>query len=140
MKDLFHDRGMRSQGVCSVTPRETNELIREGAILIDIRDTDYTDYKAFNVDQVIILPVSVFDEQVKKLDPANYYILADSSGIKSRIYVEKMQNLGFTHVASMSGGFVEWERDGLPVRTDVNQRLSGACACQLRPRERGKTD
>lgn len=138
MPDLFHRLDMQSQGVLSVTPREANELVKEGAFLVDLRDTDYIDYKAFDVDHVIILPMSVFEEQVKNLDPGGYYILADSSGIKSHNYVEKMRNLGYTHVASMSGGFVEWERDGMPVRVDVHERLTGACACQLRPRERKK--
>jgi rhodanese-related sulfurtransferase len=136
MNELFNRMDMHSQGVLSVTPRETNELVKEGAILVDLRDTDYIDYKAFDVDHVIILPMSVFEEQVKNLDPEGHYILADSSGIKSHIYVEKMMKLGYTHVASLSGGFVEWERDGLPVRVDVHERLTGACACQLKPRER----
>jgi rhodanese-related sulfurtransferase len=138
MPDLFHHLNMRSQGVLSVTPRETAELVKQGAILVDLRDTDYIDYKAFDVDHVVILPMSAFEEQVKNLDPAGYYILADSSGIKSHFYVEKMQKLSYAHVASMSGGFVEWERDGMPVRVDVHERLTGACACQLRPRERKK--
>lgn len=136
MPDLFHRLDMHSQGVLTVTPREANELVNEGAFLVDLRDTDYIDYKAFDVDHVIILPMSVFEEQVKNLDPGGYYILADSSGIKSHNYVEKMRKLGYTHVASMSGGFVEWERDGMPVRVDVHERLTGACACQLKPRER----
>ena len=136
MTDLFHRLSTRSQGVLSATPREANELLKEGAVLVDLRDTDYIDYKAFDVDHVIVLPMSVFEEHVKNLDPGGYYILADSSGIKSHNYVEKMRKLGYTHVASMSGGFVEWERDGMPVRVDVHERLTGACACQLRPRER----
>jgi rhodanese-related sulfurtransferase len=136
MRDMFKNHGIQSRGILSVSPGEARGLVKEGAFLVDLRDTDYIDYKAFDVDHVVVLPMSVFEEQVKNLDPDGHYILADSSGIKSRIYVEKMQKLGYTHVASMSGGFVEWERDGMPVRVDVHERLTGACACQLRPRER----
>lgn len=136
MHDLFKNHGIQVQGVLSVSPRETRDLLAKGAVLLDLRDTDYSDYKAFDVGHVILLPEDVFDIESDKLDPEGFYILADSSGIKSRSYVGKLVKKGFVNVASMSGGFVEWERDGLPVKVDVNERLSGACACQLRPRER----
>ena len=137
MSDLFKNHGIQTHGILSITPRETHELIKQGAYLIDLRDTDFIDYKAFDVANVISLPMAVFDDHVEKLDPENFYILADSSGLKSRVFAEKLKEKGFLHVSSMSGGFIEWERDGMPVRVDVNERLSGACACQLKPRERG---
>ena len=138
MSDLFKNHGIQTKGILSVSPRETSELVKQGAFLIDLRDTDFSDYKAFDVMNVISLPMGVFDEHAEKLDPENYYILADSSGLKSLMYAEKLKEKGFRHVSSMSGGFVEWERDGMPVRVDVNERLTGACACQLKPRERKK--
>jgi rhodanese-related sulfurtransferase len=138
MPNLFEKYGMITQGVLTVTPREANNLLKEGAFILDLRDNDFVDFKAFDVAHVIHIPMGVFDEHANKLDPDNYYILTDTSGLKSREYVQKLQENGYKHVANMSGGFVEWERDGLPVRVDVNERLSGSCACQLKPRERGK--
>ncbi len=138
MSDLFKNHGISVQGVLSITPRETRALISQGAFLIDLRDTDFVDYKAFDVPNVLNLTMEGFEQQLENLDKDTYYILADSSGLKSRDYVQKMLNRDFKHAGSMSGGFIEWERDGMPVRVDVNERLSGSCACQLKPRERGK--
>ena len=45
---------------------------------------------------------------------------------------------GYDNVANMAGGIVDWERDGLPINTDVNYRLSGSCMCQLKAREKSK--
>jgi len=42
---------------------------------------------------------------------------------------------GYENVADMAGGIVDWERDGLPLTTEINSRLSGSCMCQLKPRE-----
>lgn len=136
MKDPFNKVGIQTKGILSVTPRETNELVAKGVFIIDLRETDFSDYKAFGVDAVINMPMSIFDQGVDGLDKNAHYILADSSGLKSRLHAEKLLNNGFKHVAILSGGFIEWERDGFPVSTDVNERLSGACACQLKPRER----
>lgn len=138
MKDLFRNHGIQTKGILALTPRETNELVKKGAFLIDLRDTDFSDYKAFDVPNVLNFPMERFEQHLEKIDKEGYYILADSSGLKSRDYVQKMVDKGFMHAGSMSGGFIEWERDGLPVSVDVNERLSGACACQLKPRERGK--
>lgn len=138
MSDLFKNHGIPVQGILSITPRETRELISQGAFLIDLRDTDFVDYKAYDVPNLLNFPMEGFEQHLENLDKQAYYILADSSGLKSRDYVQKMLEKGFMHAGSMSGGFIEWERDGLPVSVDVNERLSGSCACQLKPRERGK--
>jgi len=45
---------------------------------------------------------------------------------------------GFKQIANMAGGIVDWEHDGLPLITDISQRLSGSCMCQLKPREKGE--
>ena len=140
MSDLFKNHGIQTHGILSITPRETHELVKRGAFLIDLRDTDFSDYKAFDMPNVLNFPMEGFEQHLEKLDKEGYYILADSSGLKSRNYVQKMLDGGFEHAASMGGGFIEWERDGLPVSVDVNERLSGACACQLKPREREKEE
>lgn len=140
MKDLFRNHGIQTRGILSLTPRETHELVNQGVFLIDLRNTDFSDYKAFDVPNVLNFPMEGFEQHFEELDKEGHYILADSSGLKSRDYVQKMVDKGFMHAGSMSGGFVEWERDGLPVKVDVNERLTGACACQLKPRERGKSE
>lgn len=140
MSNLFEKYATLNQGLFYLTPKETKKLIKDGVFLVDLRMTDYSDYKAFNVENVISLPMEEFDEHLSNLNPADYYVLADASGLKIRQFAQRMIDKGFKNVAGMSGGFVEWERDGLPVRVDVNERLSGACACQLKPRERGKCE
>ncbi len=140
MCDLFKNYGIQIKNILSLTPRETHELIKQGAFIIDLRDTDFSDYKAFDMPNVLSFPMERFEQYLEKIDIEGYFILADSSGLKSRDYVLKMHDKGFKHAASMSGGFIEWERDGLPVRIDVNERLTGACACQLKPRDRGKQE
>jgi 3-mercaptopyruvate sulfurtransferase SseA len=46
-----------------------------------------------------------------------------------------MKDKGFEKIANLAGGIVDWERDGLPITTDITKRLSGSCICQLKPRE-----
>ncbi len=137
MQNLFKKYGIMTRGLLSVTPREALELAGKGAFILDLREMDFSDFKAFDMKhQVANTPMSTFDEAIETLDPDAFYILADSSGLKTRLHAQKLLDKGFKHVAIMGGGFIEWERDDLPVTVDVNERLSGACACQLKPRER----
>lgn len=136
MSDLFDDYGIISQGIRNVSPKEAFELNRHGALIVDLRDTDFSDFKAFDVQGVTRIPFSQIKESCHRLPTDRSLILADSSGLKSKEAVKFLQEKNFQRVANMSGGFVEWERDGMPVKTDVDQRLSGSCACQLKPREK----
>lgn len=129
---------MLYEGIRSVTPREAYELNQQGAMIIDLREEDYTEFKVFDVPDVLNYPLSVIRQLHEKLPGNKLLILADSSGLRSREIAMFLREKGITEVATMAGGFVEWERDQLPVGVDVNQRLSGACACQLKPRERKK--
>ena len=67
-----------------------------------------------------------------------YLIFADTVGLGSKEAVVLLKVKGFNKVANMAGGIVDWERDGLPLKTNIEERLSGSCMCQLKPREGGK--
>lgn len=138
MTDIFKNYGIMTRGLLALTPRETFDLTGKGATIIDLRESGFTDFKAFDVKHVVNIPMSNFDENIESLNPNAFFILADSSGLKTRLHAEKLLDKGFKHVAIMSGGFIEWERDGFPVAVDITERLSGACPCQLKPREKHK--
>ena len=70
---------------------------------------------------------------------SQHLIFADSGGLRSKEAVVLLKDKGYKKIANMAGGIVEWERDGLPLKTNVEERLSGSCMCQLKPRE-GKKD
>jgi len=138
MADFYKGKGFTQGEVTSFTPKETMELLAQGAFLVDLRDKDLVEFKAFGIDHVIHIPEEDFSESISTLSPENCHILADTAGIRARQYARYLIDNGFSHVALLSGGFIEWERDGLPVKTDPTHRLTGACACQLKPREKHK--
>jgi len=52
--------------------------------------------------------------------------------------MEFLLKKGFSNLANLAGGIVDWERDGLPLRIDRTEQLDGSCVCQLRPRNKKK--
>jgi rhodanese-related sulfurtransferase len=133
--DKWFNNGFFSHGVYNLTPRESFELCKKGAIIVDVREDYLNVFKMFRVERVLYLPYSHLEELYKELPADKPLIFADAVGLRSREGVEFMISHGYENVANMAGGIVDWERDGLPLTTDINYRLSGSCMCQLKPRE-----
>jgi len=136
---FFDDIGFYAHGVLNLTPYESFELCKKGAIIVDVRESYMNNFKMFKVDSVLYLPYSDLLNSYQQLPSDTPLIIADSVGLKSRESVLFLRQAGFENVANMSGGIVDWERDGLPLTTDITARLSGSCMCQLKTREGRKS-
>ena len=127
--------GFSAHGVLNLTPKESFELCRKGAIIVDVRESYLNNFKMFNVENVIYLPYSELASSYSDLPHDKLLIFADAVGLRSRESVLFMNEHGYENAFNMAGGIVDWERDGLPLTTDINNRLSGSCMCQLKARE-----
>ena len=126
---------MSNSEVKSLTPKEALEYCNNGATIVDIREDYLTAYKYFDVKSIVNIPFEDLDKEIDELKELKTLIIADSAGIISKKACAELKSKGFTEVYNLSGGLIEWERDGLPITEDVNERLTGACACQLKPRD-----
>jgi rhodanese-related sulfurtransferase len=135
MVNLFKGYGIVSCEILNVSPREAFELCKRGALIVDVREENLRGFKSFDVQGLLYLPNSIIAEQYENIDHDRYLIFADTVGLRSKEVVVFLKEKGFDKIANMAGGIVDWERDGLPVTTDISRRLSGSCMCQLKPRE-----
>jgi rhodanese-related sulfurtransferase len=138
MTKLKRNTGFMAHGVFNLTPKESFELCKEGAVIIDVRETYINSYKMFDVENTICMPYSELKKSFENLPADKLMIFADAVGMRSREAVVFMNVHGYENVANMAGGIVDWERDGLPLTTDINARLTGSCMCQLKAREGGR--
>jgi rhodanese-related sulfurtransferase len=136
MTGWFDNIGFHAHDVYNVTPRECYELCQNGACLVDVREVYMSSFKMFMIRNVIYLPYSLLVEHYPQLPEDKPLIFADSVGLKSRESVLFLKAKGYENIANLAGGIVDWERDNLPVTTDISYRLSGTCMCQLKARER----
>jgi len=138
MENLFSELGIISNGIRHISAKEAFAAVSKGAVLIDIREEYHTSMKTFKVDNYFILPQSIFEENIINLPKDKPLIIADASGLHSKSSVEKLMKNGFTLVANLAGGIMDWERDGFPVEKDPSAQLSGQCPCMLKPVNRTK--
>jgi len=129
--------GHISCGFLNLSAREAfKEVTENEAVIVDVREAGLTGYKRFDVPKVIYIPKSRLMEHCNSLPKDIPVIVADSVGLRSREAMEFLKERGFSNIANLAGGIVDWEHDGFPLKKDINEQLDGSCACQLRARHR----
>jgi rhodanese-related sulfurtransferase len=133
--NVLFKTGFLAHGVLNLTPKESFKFCKEGAIIVDVRESYMNNLKMLHVDNVLYLPLSELEKSYQYMPVDQPLIFADAVGLRSREGVLFMIAHGYDNVANMAGGIVDWERDGLPLTIDISNRLSGSCMCQLKARE-----
>jgi len=136
MNELFKGKGISSSGMLHVSAHEAIELCKKGAIIVDVREEYMIGFKMFDVEETIFCPKCILEEKYSELPKDKALIFADATGIHSKEAVLFLLEKGFANIANLAGGLVEWERDGVPIKIDYSERLSGSCACQLKRRDK----
>ncbi|NLI74855.1 MAG: rhodanese-like domain-containing protein [Candidatus Riflebacteria bacterium] len=135
MNPFFQPYGLHIGGVIHLSPREAFELLPKGALIVDVREPMEMNGKSFAVEDVVLLPYSHLAEEFATLPRDRPLILADSVGLNSKQAVLFLKEHGFSEIANLNGGIIDWEKDGLPTDIDDDEVLIGQCACKLRPKK-----
>lgn len=132
----MNEQGFYASGMRNLTPRQAYELCKQGAVILDVREDYLNTFKQFKVEQVIQIPKSKILQSLDDIPREILIIVADSVGNFSGDVYKILENKGFSNLANLAGGIVDWEKDKLPIDLNKRERLSGSCMCQLKPREK----
>jgi molybdopterin/thiamine biosynthesis adenylyltransferase/rhodanese-related sulfurtransferase len=98
-----------------VTPEESERLRKAGkATLVDVREL--FEWEQGYIPDSLHVGRSYLEQNIEAVVPdhATPLILYCAGGIRSAFGAQTLQELGYTNVASMSGGFQQWKSLGLP--------------------------
>jgi len=110
-----------TQTVEEITPQEAFAELDEGAAkLIDTREP--YEYEESHIEGSELIPPGVIADRIAAAvpDKSQRVILQCRSGARSYDAGVVLKSLGYENVASMAGGILEWEAQGLPVESNVN--------------------
>src|SRR5262245_64551147 len=102
-----------------IQPFEASEEIAGGdVVLIDTREPH--EYKEAHLEGGKLVPPGLLDDQIEEAAPdrSARTILYCRSGNRSATAAAQMQAMGYENVASMEGGILAWQEQGLPVVSD----------------------
>lgn len=100
-----------------VKPEEAMALIKDGAVLVDVRE--HEEFDELHIENATLLPLSEFLDNYQQL-PQDHLVLVCAGGVRSAQATQFLSNQGF-QVANLEGGIKAWIEAGLPVwRRDAN--------------------
>jgi len=118
-----------------ISANEANELLTEGAMLLDVREKDEIQQKAFVHDEVLNIPFSIFDENYDELPRDRKIVVACHLGIRSLRVAQFLVIQGWdeANIFSLEGGIEAWQQAGLPVKTAPRTfsfaKPAASCGC-----------
>jgi rhodanese-related sulfurtransferase len=98
-----------------VSVAQAAERQAAGAQLIDVRETE--EFSQGHAPGALHLSKGMLEVKIEQHvpDPAAAIVLYCGGGNRSALAADALQNMGYTNVSSMSGGFSAWKKAGLPI-------------------------
>ena len=114
-----------------VCPTTTQSLLKQGYTLVDVRERDESARLAFDVANLISMPLSELEQRYAELPTDRPLILACQNGSRSLRATYYLMNKGYTHVTNMKFGMERWVARGFPIQGDpgalATKPSSGCC-------------
>lgn len=100
---------------CTVADVKTRLDCKESFQLIDVREDH--EWAAGHLPGAIHLGKGIIERDIEKTipDPASPLVLYCGGGFRSAMAAKNLQEMGYTNVISMDGGFSGWKNAGLPI-------------------------
>ena len=114
-----------------VCPTTTQSLLKQGYTLVDVRERDEIARLAFDVANLILMPLSELEQRYAELPTDRPLILACQNGSRSLRATYYLMNKGYTNVTNMKFGMARWVARGFPILGDPGElpttTSSGCC-------------
>ncbi len=95
-----------------VTPAEAHALMKDGALLVDVREQN--EYDEVHADGAQLLPLSELESRFAELPKGQPLLMICRSGARSARAGEFLLGSGYEDVTNVTGGTLAWVEAGLP--------------------------
>jgi rhodanese-related sulfurtransferase len=116
-----------------VCPTTTRRLVAEGALLVDVRARAEVAQLAFDVPDLVVMPLSEIEQRFAELPRDRELVMVCESGPRSLKATYFLMYHGYAKVANMEGGIFKWARKGFPIRGAKPATTAPAGACGTAP-------
>ena len=118
-------QGASTAAIEQVSPTEARRRQNGGAVLVDVRDDN--ERAGGTPDGSIGIPRARIADRIGAVAPRRDQdlLMICATGQRSMLAAATLQELGYAHVASVSGGFRQWRSEGLPVAAGILDEDAG---------------
>ncbi len=101
------------QNITEIHPKKAKEIMsNDSVIIVDVREEN--EFNSGNIENAILLPRGVLEFKIHTIpelsDKSATIIVYCHSGKRSALSANTMQNMGYTNVLSIAGGFEAWKQ------------------------------
>ncbi len=119
MSDFKELLSQTKNQIKEVSVQEVNDKLNpdNGFTLLDVREGD--EWEQGHLNKAIFLPRGFLEVKADKMltDKSQPIVVYCAGGTRSAFAAKTLQDLGYSNVCSMRGGFTEWKNNGLPFVT-----------------------
>lgn len=100
-----------------VNPEAVAALLANGALFVDVRETNEVAVLAYDLPGVVYVPLSELPDRLAELPRNQPIVLACRTGKRSLKAATLLTENSFTQLFNLTGGIIAWEASSLPVST-----------------------
>lgn len=114
-----------------ICPTTTQRWIRNGALLVDVRERSEVSVFAFDVEDFLHVPLSEFENRFQEIPKNRRVVLVCKNGDRSLRATNFLINAGYNpeNVANMKYGLLRWLQKGFPTIGDADYYLKNDTDC-----------
>ena len=102
--------------VKEICPTTTQEWVKNGALLVDVREKDEVSELAYDVPNIINIPLSEFEERFNEIPKDKDVVMVCKGGGRSLRAAGFLVNHGYDKVVNMHHGITRWVQKGFPTK------------------------
>ncbi len=120
--------------VKEICPTTTQDWVKNGAVLIDVREVDEVNELAYDVPEINNIPLSEFEDRFHEVPKDRDVVVVCRSGGRSLRAAGFLINHGYNRekVVNMQYGMIRWAQKGFPTKgntTTVLTNVQGNGCC-----------
>ena len=104
--------------VKEICPTTTQSWVKRGALLVDVREANEVNQLAFDVPNLLHIPLSEFEERFTEIPKDQKVVMVCKSGGRSLRAAGFLVNHGYDQVVNMQYGIIRWVQKGFPTIGD----------------------
>lgn len=103
-----------ASGFKEVGVAEAERLVREGALLVDVRET--SEWRSGHIPGARHLPLGQLSSRLSELPKEKPIVVQCQSGMRSAMAARTLKQAGFPQVYNLGGGMMAWTMAGRKVQ------------------------
>ena len=115
--------------VKEICPSTTQQWVKDGALLVDVREKNEVAEVAYDVPNIMNIPLSEFENRYTEIPKEGNVVMVCQSGGRSLRAAGFLVNHGYENVVNMQHGMNRWLERGFPVKGNVKPAPGGSSCC-----------